>query len=172
MANIAGSYDQNADPADDFAPVPAGEYKAVIIESDIEPISKNAEKGKCLRLTWQIQDGEYSKRLVWQRLNMWPENMNNIEKVSEIAQRQFSSIRKATGKLTPQDSNELHHIPCAIRVTVRKDPNGQYADQNEVKAVKAGSSQAPTPPPANGQGNYAQQSGGTVGHSRPWSTPS
>ncbi|WP_309083754.1 DUF669 domain-containing protein [Chelativorans sp.] len=167
MANIAGSYDPNAEPGGDFEPIPAGEYRAKIIESDVEDISKRENKGRCLRLTWQVETGPYDGRLIWQRLNMWGENMNNIDKVISIAQSQFAAIRQATGKLTPQDSSELHGIACTIRVKVRQDPG--YSPSNEVTSVKpvggapAGQGTAPqqrfTPPPpqtgANGSGGSA-----------------
>jgi len=136
MANIAGSYDPNAEPSGDFDPIPAGEYRAKIIESEIEDISKNHNYGRCLKLTWQVETGQYDGRLVWQRLNMWGENMNNNDKVVSIAQSQFAAIRQATGKLAPQDSTELHGIPCMIRVKVKTDPNGQYGPSNEVTSVK------------------------------------
>lgn len=136
MANIAGAYDPNAEPGGDFDPIPAGEYRAKIIESDIEDVSSRNNYGRCLKLTWQIETGPYDGRLVWQRLNMWAEGMNNIDKVISIAQSQFASIRQATGKLAPQDSSELHHIPCTIRVKVKTDPSGQYSPSNEVTSVK------------------------------------
>jgi len=136
MANIAGAYDPNAEPSGDFEPIPAGEYRAKIIESDIEDVSRNHNYGRCLKLTWQIETGPYDSRLVWQRLNMWAEGMTNNDKVVSIAQSQFAAIRQATGKLTPQNSEELHHIPCMIRVKVRTDPSGQYGPSNEVTSVK------------------------------------
>ncbi len=61
--------------------------------------------------------------------------MNNISKVIEIANAQFASVRHATGRISVRNTDELLHIPCMIRVTVKKDPNGQYADQNEVRGV-------------------------------------
>lgn len=168
MANIAGSYDPNAEASGDFEPIPAGEYRAKIIESEIEEISKRDNKGRCLKLTWQIETGPHDGRLIWQRLNMWGENMNNIDKVISIANSQFAAIREATGKLAPQDSVELHDIPCMIRVSIRVDPTGQYGPQNEVKGVKplaAGGGQA-----AGGQVAAAQQrrSPPVSGGSAPW----
>lgn len=159
MANIAGMYDPNAEPQGDFDPIPAGKYTAEIVESDIVPISKQSEKGNCMALTWKIQGGDYDGRLIWQRLSLWGENMNNLDKVISIAQSQFASITRATGVEAPQDTTELHHRPCELSVSIRKDPNGQYADQNEVKAVKpvggsganvGAAQQAAAATPANG----------------------
>lgn len=179
MANLQGMYDPNAEASGDYEPLPAGEYTAEIIDSEIEDISKNSNKGRCLKLTWKVSGGNYDGRLVWQRLNMWGENMTNNDKVVSIAQSQFASIRQATGKLNVMDSAELHHIPCTIRVTVRTDPNGQYAPQNEIKAVKAigngggfaaanplaGASQGQQQP--SSQSSPAATNGGG-GQQRPW----
>lgn len=148
MANLAGMYDPNAEASGDFDPIPAGEYRAEIVESDIEDISKKDNKGRCLKLTWKVQGGEFDGRLVWQRLNMWGENMTNNDKVVSIAQSQFASIRQATGKANVNDSTELHHIPCMIRVAVKVDQSGQYAPQNEIKAVKAVAGNSFGQPPA------------------------
>lgn len=138
MANIAGSYDPNAEPNGDFSPIPAGNYRAKIIESEIEAISKRSDKGRCLKLTWQVETGAYDGRLVWQRLNMWAADMGpNTDKVITIANSQFASIRTATGKLAPQDSSELHHIPCEIYVGLTKTTPEYPTPQNEVKSVKA-----------------------------------
>lgn len=174
MANISGSYDPNAEAYSSFDPIPNGEYRAVIIESAFEDISKRDNKGRCLNLTWKIETGPYDGRLIWQRLNMWAENMNNLEKVINIAQSQFAAIREATGKLTPQDSDELHHIPCMIKVVIKNDPSGQYQPRNEISSVKPVVGQATqnpasmpnnTPPPA-----VAAQANTGSGNkpSRPW----
>ncbi len=174
MANIAGAYDPNAEASSDFEPLPAGEYRAKIIESEIEPVSQRNNYGRCLKLTWQVEGGPFDNRLVWQRLNMWAEGMNNIDKVISIAQSQFAAIRQATGKMAPQDSSELHHIPCLIRVKL-KPGDGQYGPSNEiggVKAVGAGNAGGAAPgggaaaqrftPPAN------QAPANAGGGSAPW----
>jgi hypothetical protein len=182
MANIAGSYDTEAQPSGDFEPIPAGEYRAKIIESSIEEISSTDNKGRCLKLTWQIETGPYDGRLVWDRLNMWAENMIGKKgedagrdisgKVQSIANSQFAAIREATGRMTPQDSSELHDIPCTIRVAVRVDPTGRYQPSNEIKAVKpvASGGQGRTAPPA--QQRQAPQvnraPANNSGESAPW----
>lgn len=156
MVDIAGHYDEQAEPSS-FDPVPAGDYRAKLIESDIEDVSSRDNKGRCLKLTWQIETGPHDGRLVWQRLNMWAENMNNLEKVITIANSQFAAIRTATGKMAPRNTEELHHIPCTITVAVRIDPNGVYAPQNEIKNVKA----------AAGGANVPQKSSGPRSNSSP-----
>lgn len=143
MANISGTYDEHAETQTSFDPIPVGDYRAAIIEAEIEEISKRDDKGRCLKLTWKIETGLYDGRLIWQRLNIWGKNMNNLDKVVQIANSQFASIRQATGVVAPQDTDELLHIPCTVKVGIRTDPNGQYDPQNEIKSVKSAGGSAP-----------------------------
>jgi len=177
MVQIAGYYDENAEPSGDLSPIPAGTYLAEIVESSIEPVSSKGNKGNCLKLVWKISEGEFAGRLIWQRLNIWAEEMNNLDKVKSIANSQFASIRQACGKGIVNDTDELHFIPVQITVTVKVDPNGQYAPSNEVKSVKAnapatafagamnaGATPAPAAPPARPAGPPPR--GGTGGAPR------
>lgn len=139
MVQIAGYYDENAEPSGDFSPIPAGQYVAEIADSEIVNIAKNDDsKGTCLKLTWKITEGELAGRLVWQRLNMWFRGAEKEPgKVARIANQQFAAIRQACGKGVIQDTSELHFIPCRIVVKMKVDPSGQYAPQNEIGSVSA-----------------------------------
>lgn len=132
--DLTGSYDEHAEPSGDFSPIPAGTYRARIEEASIEDISRDKPKGRCLKLTWKVETGPHDGRLVWQRLNMWAENMNNLDKVISIANSQFAAIRQAVGKTIVNNTDELLQIPCDIYVTVVESAG--YAPQNEVKSVK------------------------------------
>lgn len=170
MANIAGSYDPNAEASGDFSPIPTGTYRAVIVDSDVEDISKRDNKGRCLRLTWKVDGGDYDGRLVWQRLNMWAENMGvNTDKVISIANQQFASIRQACGVPAPQDSAELHDRPCEIYVGMSKPREG-FDPQNEIKSVKAIGVTAPaaTPAVARVTPPVSRSVPATNGSSAPW----
>lgn len=179
MANISGSYDEHAETQTSFDPIPAGEYRAVLIDAEVDEISKRADMGRCLKLTWKIETGPHDGRLVWQRLNLWAKEMKNLDQVIQIANSQFASIRQATGITAPQDTDELLHIPCAIRVGIRHSEG--YDPQNEVKSVKAvggnapASSQQPatrSAPPVTQKATVAaqaqQQASGGSGGKMPW----
>lgn len=147
MVDISGIDTTNFEPRGDFEALPAGTYEAHIEESSLQPISKNADKGDCIVLVWTIRGGPCDGRKVWQRLNLWfngPEK--NPGKVQEIARQQMSEVANACGKPGARSTEDLHHIPCLIRVSVRTDPSGQYAPSNEIKGVKpAGQSQVSAP---------------------------
>jgi len=134
--NLSNSYDENAEPGG-FDPIPAGEYRARIIQADRVVVSRNNDYGDCLLLTWEIEGGEHDRRQVWQRLNLWGQNMRSNDQVIQIANSQFAEIREATGRKTPRDTDELLHIPCLIRVAVTQDKNKEYDPRNEVKRVRA-----------------------------------
>jgi hypothetical protein len=136
MANLNGSYDPNAEAQADFAAIPAGEYPAQIVESDMLPTKKG--DGEFLELEYVVMDGEYKGRKLWARLNL---NSPNVQ-AQEIANRQFASIRQATGVTNPRDSQELHYKPHLIRVefipagTTQKNGYTTNRDGNEIKAWK------------------------------------
>jgi hypothetical protein len=130
-------------PQQPIEAVPAGTYLAAISESEVAATKSGT--GQMLRLTWDVIDGPMKGRKVFDRLNI----ANQNPKAEEIGQRQLSTLCHAVGVLQLKDTTQLHGRPCQIRVTIRKDESGQYADQNEVKDYRAINGQAlaaaPTP---------------------------
>lgn len=160
MAFLGGTFDASqVEPDQPRDPLPAGEYLAEIIDSDMEPTKSN--NGQFLKLTYRVADGPMKGRLTWARLNL--DNPN--EKAVEIAQRQLSSICHACGVLQVQDSVQLHNIPHVIKVDVeQRDMN--YAPSNVIKSwrraegqPKAAATPGPAPfaPPAQQQSRPANQ---------------
>lgn len=137
MASLNGFDATQFEPQSDRSPLPAGEYRAVIIDSEEKPTK--AGTGKYLQLTIEIVDGEHKGRRVWDRLNL----VNPNAKAVEIARDTLASICRAVNVLQPKDSVELHNIPLTVRVAVRRrEDNGEHT--NEVKGYKA-ISQTPKP---------------------------
>jgi len=133
MPNINGMYDLNATPQDSMEPIPSGWYQAVIIDCDTKAMKSG--NGEYLEITHRVIDGPCKGRLVWARLNLVH---RTSAKAQEIAQRQFASVRQATGVLAPNDSAQLHNIPVWIRVEfVLADPNRAGSrDGNEIRDWK------------------------------------
>lgn len=143
MAYLGNTFDPSAvEPAQDFAPVPAGEYLAIIIDSELKPTRNGA--GEYLALTHQIIDGEFKGRMIWANLNI----VNHNEVAQRIAQQQLSAICHAVGQTQAiTDSEQLHNRPMVIRVEFvpANDEKGWRA-KNEIKAWKApATAQAPAP---------------------------
>jgi hypothetical protein len=114
MADLRGFDATQVEPSTSFDPMPAGKYLAVIVESSMEPNS--AGNGSFLKLVFQICEGEFKNRQVWERLNLNHPN----ETAMRIAQAKLSAICRAVKVTTPQDSQELHNLPLVIKVRCRK----------------------------------------------------
>ena len=128
MADLSG-FDFNADqiePTNNFDPIPAGKYLAVIVDSEMKP--NRAGTGSYLQLEFEIVEGQYKGRKLWTRLNLDHPNATAVR----IARAELASICRAVGVLSPRDSVELHNLPLTIFVRCRKRPDtGEIV--NEIK---------------------------------------
>lgn len=111
-----------------FDVVPAGEYEAVIVSSEMKPTTTG---GEMLVLELQILNGKYQNRKVWDRLNL----VNSNDQAVTIAKGTLSAICRAVGVLTPKDSSELHNRPLLIKVAVQP-ARDRYSESNTIKAYK------------------------------------
>ena len=133
-------------PQQSSGPLPAGVYLAHIVESDVRPL--NSGNGEGLKLTFEIIDGQFKGRKVWENLNI----RHTSEDTQRIAQSQLSALCHAVNVIKLMDTAALHFKPVRINVTVR-EAVGQYKASNNIKgyeAVGAGISApatAPTPAP-------------------------
>ena len=124
-------------PQDSFEPIPAGDYLAMITDSEMR--DTKAGNGSYLKLTFQIVDGAHKGRLIFENLNLDNPNQTAVE----IAQRSLSSICAALGKNSVHDSSELHMKPMTIKIGIRDGSNG-YDPSNNIKGYKpASGSSAP-----------------------------
>jgi Protein of unknown function (DUF669) len=126
MADLQGFDARTVEPTNDFDPIPAGKYLAIITESESKP-NKNGT-GSYLQLACQVIDGPYKNRFVWARLNLDHPN----ETAVKIARGELSAICRAVGIMAPRDSVELHNLPLLITVKCKKrQDTGEIA--NEIK---------------------------------------
>lgn len=136
MASLNGFNANQVEPTGDFDPISAGKYTAVITDSQMKP--NKAGTGRYLELTFQVNEGEYLNRLLWERLNL--ENPN--EAAVQIARGNLSAICRAVDVLAPQDSTELHNLPLVINVKCRKrSDTGELT--NEIKGYSKRESSRP-----------------------------
>lgn len=134
------------EPAQEFAPIPEGEYLAVITASEMKETSKKT--GHYLALTFQvIEEGPAKGRNLWANLNL--DNPN--DKAVKIAQAELSAICRAVGVMTPRQSEELHDKPLRIKVKVTKrNDNGELT--NKISKFSP-ASEAPAAAPAASGGS-------------------
>lgn len=117
-------------PESDFEPIPAGDYSAQIVQSEMK--STKAGTGEYLQLRIQILDEEYQGRIVFDRLNL----VNPNEQAVKIAQRTLGDLCQACGVEEVEDSEELHGIEMTVRLGVT-EASGDYPPGNEVKKYLA-----------------------------------
>ena len=126
MARFDTSFDATSvEPTTAHELLPAGKYRAQIVESEMR-VTKNG-MGQFLWLMLDILEGEHKGRKMFDQLNLVNPNPTTVE----IAQRTLSAICHATGKMHVSDSEELHLIPMTIQVKVKPPKNG-YGESNAI----------------------------------------
>jgi hypothetical protein len=127
VANL-GSFDATqVPPSESREALPAGKYKCVAIESDYKDTKDNT--GKYLEFCFEVVEGQYKGRRLWDRLNL----VNGNALTVEIARQTLSAICHAVGVLQPKDSQQLHNIPLIVKVAC-KTYKGEI--KNEVKGYE------------------------------------
>ena len=127
MADLGG-FDASQVKDSEFEALPAGEYRAVIADSERKKTKDGASE--LLQVKLQIIEGPFKNRTVIDRFNLWNKN----PEATTIAQQQFKKVCEALNISKPPDSSALHMKPLMIKLAV-KEYNGK--DQNEVKGYKA-----------------------------------
>ena len=137
MVALGGTYE--ADPNNvqgDYTPLPPGDYKVHVIDSDMK--DNSAKTGSYLQLELEVLEGEHQGRRVFDRLNLDNPNQQAVD----IAQRTLNAICVATGKMAISDSSELHNVPMIAVLKV--DPaRGDYGPSNSVRTYKPAGAATP-----------------------------
>ena len=140
MARFDTSFDATSvEPTTAHELMPAGKYRAQIVESEMR-VTKNG-MGQFLWLMLDILEGEHKGRKIFDQLNLVNPNPTTVE----IAQRTLSAICHATGKMHVSDSEELHLIPMTIQVGV-KPPKDGYGERNTIRYLVPEAPGPATPP--------------------------
>jgi hypothetical protein len=130
MADLRGFNANTVEPSESFDPIPAGEYLCVITASDEKPTK--AGNGSYLELEFEVIDGPYKGRKLWDRLNL----ANPNELAVKIARATLSAICRAVGVMEPKDSCELHDLPLFVKVRVEKRADTDEPS-NVIKAYRS-----------------------------------
>lgn len=153
MASLDGGFDASgiepAKPQGEI--VPPGKYTVAMVRSTRKPTTTG---GELLELEFDVIEGEFKGRKLWDRLNLW----NSNPQAAEIANRTLSAICYAVAVLQVSNTEQLHYKP--MLVTVRNTVAGpdkkgvQRESKNEIKGyekagVGGGASYTP-PAPATG----------------------
>ena len=125
-------------PQASTGPLPAGTYLAHITESDVQPLKSG--NGEGLKLTFEIIEGQFKGRKVWENLNI----RHTSEDTQRIAQSQLSALCHAVNVIKLMDTAALHFKPVRINVTVR-EAQGQYKASNNIKGYESAGSNVSAP---------------------------
>lgn len=143
MANLNGFNANEIDPNVAFEPIPAGDYLAVVVATEMKP-TKNGS-GEYLQLEMEVLDGPHKGRKVWDRLMLKHTNSQTVA----IARSTLSALCRAVGVMQPRDSIELHNLPVIVKVACKKrDDTGEIT--NVVKGYKKKGAAATSVPTATG----------------------
>lgn len=136
MADLRGFNANTVEPMDSFDPIPAGEYLCVITASEEKPTK--AGNGSYLQLEFEVIDGPYKGRKLWERLNL----NNPNETTVKIARASLSAICRSINVMEPQDSCEMHDLPLLVKVRTEK-----RSDTDELSNVIKGYRSRTAPQP-------------------------
>lgn len=114
MANLGFNFKPDDVPDANFEPIPVGEYVGMITSSDLK--NTKAGDGQFIEMDVQIVEGQYSGRILKERLNI----KNKNEKAVEIAYQTLKKICNAINKTSVSDTEELHNIRLIVRVDIEK----------------------------------------------------
>ena len=162
MARFDTSFDATSvEPTTAYELLPAGKYRAQIVESEMR-VTKNG-MGQFLWLMLDILEGEHKGRKIFDQLNLVNPNPTTVE----IAQRTLSAICHATGRMHVSDSEELHLIPMTIQVKIRPPKNG-YGESNAIAYLPPERGSAPAARPLRAAPDPAGSSVSPKMASAPW----
>lgn len=172
MAELGQAFDPSTVPDDDrsFELIPAGWQPMHVIEHDVQATKDG--KGQMIVLTWEVLDGPYAKRRIWQRINY----INASAQAQEIGQRELGYITKALGTGPITSTDVLAFKPVMGRIGVEPGKDG-FEAKNKVTAFKPYGSVSAAPPaqqqqraaaPASAAGPAATGGQAAGGGARPW----
>jgi len=127
MAKLPEQFNaENVEPAEERTIYPADKYIAEIVDADL--VDTNDSEGQYVNVEYEFteceQNGAYAGRHYWDTFNL----VNNNPTAVEIAQRQFSSLCRAIGKMIVDDTDELVDTPAlGLKIGVKKANKKQIA---------------------------------------------
>lgn len=122
MPNLPFVFNTEEIPESNFEPIPAGDYKAMITESEMKATKSNT--GEFIELKIELTEGEHSGRTFFERLNI----VNQNEKAVEIAYQTLAKICKAVNKNNIQRTEEIHNIRFFLSVGIEESKPYQKQD--------------------------------------------
>jgi hypothetical protein len=112
-------------------PLPAGVYVARILEASFTPLKSG--NGHGVNITYEVIEGQHSKRRVWSSLNV----IHSNPEAQRIAQSDLKKLCNACGGLTVTDATTHVLIGKVLRIKLKIRVDSQYGDKNAVIGYEA-----------------------------------
>jgi hypothetical protein len=112
ISDIIGNFDPESVPAQDYSPVPAGWYSAMIAEAEVK--DNRARNGKILKLRLDLTGEEYNGRVVFANINLDHPNAKCVE----IGRRELAQLSRACEIANPTDSSEFIDKVIDIKLAI------------------------------------------------------
>ena len=122
------SVDSLPTPINNYEPLPAGWYTAVVNGAEIK--NTKAGTGQYIAVRYDITGPTHQGRVVFGNLNI----KNPNPKAEEIGRQQLGELMRAIGLTTVQDTDQLIGGQLSIKLDVRESE--QYGASNDVKGYK------------------------------------
>lgn len=110
----------------EFDVIRPGKHPAHLIEYEEE---KTKTGGVQHVLTWEIVEGKYEKRRVWDRVNY----KNGSDEARRLARVHYAKLATAIGEPQLRSLEQALFKPVMIDIAIDKDKSGQYPDKNVVR---------------------------------------
>lgn len=119
----------------DFEPLPKGQYRVQIVESEVLPTKSGTGTNLTLKLV--VQDGKFKNRVLFDNLCVVNENA----KAQGISQTKLKQAIQSLGVKSLKDSSQLHNKDLMASIIVEKDDyktkqqgNGEDVFRNNIRS--------------------------------------
>jgi len=152
---------ENEGELDSFDPVPQGQYRVMITQSEQKNNSKGT--GTILEIFHEIIEGEYKGKRIRNVINLDNPNLTSVE----IGRKQLADLCRKISVTRPQGPQDLLNKVVIVDTDVEsyKDSNGNEKFSNRVKSYIE-SSGTVTPPPATN--NASTPAPASTTKKKPW----
>lgn len=148
-SNIRRIWDTTS-PADDFGPLPSGEYVARIVKGELETSRTHGTPG--YKIEFQVVEGEYAGRRIWHDLWLTPAAM-------PMAKRDLGKLRITS--LEQLEQPVPQRIVCAVKLALRTEDDGTR--HNKVRSFEVLRIETPAAEPFAPDDRPADQVGESEG---------
>jgi hypothetical protein len=140
MATLNHIVDET-DQFEGFEPLPAGEYKVIIKDSDIMETANGA--GTMVKLVYEVVgDPQYDGRTVFDYIII---RHDTSAKAVEIGNKKLNTIGALTGIKHIKDSAQLHGKTMSVLLTIQESDRGKTNSVKKYLPFRGGDQEAPAP---------------------------